>query len=253
MRIDINSDLGEGFGIYRAADDETILALVSSANIACGFHAGDPAIMDRTVRLALEQGADIGAHVGYADRQGFGRRPMAVDARELRLMTLYQLGALRAIAEAAGHRLTHANFHGALGNLSFVDADVAKALLGAMRDFDRDLTFVALPHTEAERAAQRHGLRVVRSFLADRAYDTRGLLVSRATPGAVVKDPQAIRARIVRLLQAGEIETIDGTVIPMAAESILVHSDTPGAVALGQTIRAAVTEAGAEIVPLSQL
>lgn len=253
MKIDINSDLGEGFGIYRAADDDTILSLVSSANIACGFHAGDPVIMDRTVRRALEQGADVGAHVGYADRQGFGRRHMAIDAHELRLMTLYQLGALRAIAEAAGHRMTHANFHGALGNLSFVDADVAEALLGAMHDFDRNLTFVALPNTEAERAAQRYGLRVVRSFLADRAYDARGLLVLRATPGSVVKDPQAIRERIIRLLQAGEITTIDGSVIPMRVESILVHSDTPGAVTLGRTIRDAVIEAGAEVVPLSRL
>ncbi|OWJ79699.1 hypothetical protein CDV49_05145 [Haematobacter genomosp. 1] len=253
MKIDINSDLGEGFGIYQAADDDAILSLVSSANIACGFHAGDPVIMDRTVRRALQLGVDVGAHVGYADRQGFGRRAITMDRRELELMTLYQLGALRAIAEAAGHRMTHANFHGALGNLSFVDAEVADALLGAMRAFDRDLAFVALPNTEAERAAQRHGLRVARSFLADRAYDRRGLLVSRATPGSMVKDPQAIRDRVIRMIQAGEIETIEGDVIPMTAESILVHSDTPGAVRLGETIQAAVLEAGAQIVPLSSL
>ncbi|MCK8787782.1 5-oxoprolinase subunit PxpA [Roseomonas sp. NAR14] len=253
MKIDINSDLGEGFGIYGAADDAGILALVSSANIACGFHAGDPVIMDRTVRLALERGADVGAHVGYADRQGFGRRPMTIDRRELELMTLYQLGALRAIAEAAGHRLTHANFHGALGNLSFVDAEVAEVLLRAVRTFDRDLTFLALPGTEAEKAAERHGLRVVRSFLADRAYDRRGLLVSRAVPGSVVKDPARIQERITRLLGDGTLETIDGGVLRMTVDSILVHSDTPGAVQLGQTIRAAVLEAGAEITPLSRL
>ncbi|PZP41749.1 MAG: LamB/YcsF family protein [Azospirillum brasilense] len=253
MKIDINSDLGEGFGIYSAADDAGILTLVSSANIACGFHAGDPVIMDRTVRLALERGADVGAHIGYADRQGFGRRPMSIDARELELMTLYQLGALRAIAEAAGHRLTHANFHGALGNLSFVDAEVAEVLLRAVRVFDRDLIFLGLPGTEAEKAAERHGLRVVRSFLADRAYDQRGLLVPRSVMGSVVKDPGRIHDRITRLLGDGTLETIDGGVLRMSVDSILVHSDTPGAVQLGETIRSAVLSAGAQITPLSRL
>ena len=253
MRIDVNSDLGEGFGIYRAADDEAILALVTSANVACGFHAGDPVVMDETVRLAKAQGVDVGAHVGYADRQGFGRRPIPASHRELETMTLYQLGALRAVAEAAGVALTHANFHGALGNLSFVDADVADTLLKAVAAFDRDLVFLGLPNTQAERAAERHGLRVVRSFLADRAYDARGLLVSRGVSGALVKDPAAIRQRIVRLLHEGTLEAIDGTPIPMPVQSILVHSDTPGAVELGRTIRAAVLEAGAQIVPLSRL
>ncbi|ACL55924.1 LamB/YcsF family protein [Methylobacterium nodulans] len=251
-QIDVNSDLGEGFGPYKAADDEALLDLVSSANIACGFHAGDPVVMDRTVRLALARGVEIGAHVGYADRQGFGRRHIAVDHRELELMTLYQLGALQAIADAAGQRLTHANFHGALGNLSFVDADVADALLRAVRTFDRDLIFLALPNTEAERAAERHGLRVIRSFLADRAYDSRGLLVPRAVPGAVVRDPDRIAARITRLLQDGTVETIDGGTIRLDASSILVHSDTPGAVTLARIVVQAIREAGAEIVPLSQ-
>jgi 5-oxoprolinase (ATP-hydrolysing) subunit A len=253
MKIDLNSDLGEGFGIYSAADDEAILSLVSSANVACGYHAGDPVVMDRTVRLALDNGVDVGAHVGYPDRQGFGRRHMAFSAKELELMTLYQLGALQALAQAAGHKLSHVNFHGALGNLSFVDEEVADALLKAVRAFDRDLIFVALANTAAERAAKRHGLNVVRSFLADRAYDERGLLVSRAREGAVVKNPEKIRSRIIRLLQDGTVETIDGQHIKMSAQSILVHSDTPGAVALGQTIRAAVLEAGCKIARLSEL
>ncbi|MCM2502834.1 5-oxoprolinase subunit PxpA [Aureimonas altamirensis] len=253
MKIDINSDLGEGFGIYAAADDAAIIPLVSSANIACGFHAGDPVIMDRTVRLAARHGVDVGAHVGYPDRQGFGRKPFAMDSDELRTMVLYQLGAMRAITEAAGTRLSHANFHGALGNLSFVDADVAEVLLRALHAFDRDLTYVALPGTKAETIAQSLGLRVVRSFLADRAYDERGLLVSRGKAGAMVKDPASIRARIVRLLREGVVETIEGGTIPMQAQSILLHSDTPGAVELGNTIRAAVMEAGADITPMSQL
>ncbi|MEJ8310613.1 5-oxoprolinase subunit PxpA [Agrobacterium larrymoorei] len=253
MKIDINSDLGEGFGIYSAADDESILSLVSSVNVACGYHAGDPVVMDRTVQLALKNNVDVGAHVGYPDRQGFGRRHMAFSPRELELMTLYQLGALTAVADAAGHRLTHANFHGALGNLSFVDADVADALLKAVRAFNRDLIFVALPNTEAEKAARNHGLNVVNSFLADRAYDERGLLVSRGKQGSIVKDAVKIRERIIRLLQDGTVVTADGQEIAMSVQSILVHSDTPGAVQLGETIRSAVLEAGAEIVSLSRL
>ncbi len=253
MKVDINSDLGEGFGIYKAADDESIMALVSSANVACGFHAGDPVVMDRTVRLALQHNVDVGAHIGYADRQGFGRRRIALEKRELELLALYQLGALRAIAEAAGHRLTHANFHGALGNISFVDADVADVLLKAVRTFDRELIFIALSNTEAEKAALRFGLKVVRSFLADRAYDNRGLPVSRNIEGSVIKDPVKIRERIIRILQDGTVETIDGESIKMAAESILIHSDTPGAVELGKAIRDSVIEAGAEIAPVSLL
>jgi UPF0271 protein len=209
--------------------------------------------MDRTVQLALKNNVDVGAHVGYPDRQGFGRRNMAFSPRELELMTLYQLGALTAVADAAGHRLTHVNFHGALGNLSFVDADVADALLKAVRTFNRDLIFVALPNTEAERAARNHGLNVVNSFLADRAYDERGLLVSRGKQGSIVKDPVKIRERIIRLLQDGTVATADGQEIQMSVQSILVHSDTPGAVQLGETIRSAVLEAGAEIVSLSRL
>ena len=242
--IDLNSDLGEGYGAWRMADDPAMLGLVSSANIACGAHAGDPVVMAETLRLAAERGVSAGAHVGYPDRAGFGRRPMALTARELEVQTLTQLGALTALADAAGQRLTHANFHGALGNLSFADADVARVLIGALRQFDRDLAFIGLPHTAAAIEAERQGLRLVRSFLADRAYTPEARLVARGQPGAVIHDAEAVRARIIRVLREGVVAAIDGTEVRMPVESILIHSDTPGAVGLAAQIRSAVEAAG---------
>ncbi len=242
--IDLNSDLGEGFGPYRIADDDAILDIVSSANIACGVHAGDPMIMDKTIREAAKRGVLVGAHIGYPDREGFGRRPMPLSLKELELLTITQLGALSAVASNAGTALSHANFHGALGNLSFVDRDVARTLIGAMKAFDPRLKFVGLPHTEATRAAEEQGIAVVRSFLADRAYTAQGILVSRSQPGSVVKEHRAVAERVRRMLAEGVVEAIDGTLVPMPAESILIHSDTAGAVTLAETIRKAVLEAG---------
>jgi 5-oxoprolinase (ATP-hydrolysing) subunit A len=245
--IDLNSDLGEGFGPYRIAEDEALLDIVSSANVACGGHAGDPCVMDETVRSAMARGVVVGAHIGYPDREGFGRRAMSMSHRELELMTIAQLGALRAIAEHAGARLTHANFHGALGNLSFVDEDVARTLIGAVRAFDRDLVFVGLPHTKAALEAERQGLRLVRSFLADRGYTPAGLLAPRSTEGALVKDLGKVRERVARVLAEGEVEAIDGSRLRLEADSILVHSDTPGALALARTIAEAVAAASCEV------
>ncbi|MBV7483807.1 LamB/YcsF family protein [Bordetella sp. BOR01] len=245
--IDINSDLGEGFGDYVMADDAAILELITSANVACGFHAGDFMTMHETAVLAKKNGVSIGAHVGYPDRQGFGRRHIAYTAKELELMTLYQLGALSAIAEHAGTRLTHANFHGALGNLSFVDDQVALAALRAFKAFDPGLKFVALPHTAAYRAAQKLGLDIVASFLADRAYTPDGVLVSRKTAGAVIHDPALVRERVQRVLQEGKVRAIDGTDLDMPADSILVHSDTRGAIEIARTIRQAAEDIGCRI------
>lgn len=249
--IDLNSDLGEGFGDYVMADDAALLEIVSSANVACGFHAGDPVTMHAVARLAVARGVCIGAHIGYPDRQGFGRRHIAYEPKELELMTLYQLGALRAIVESVGGRLTHANFHGALGNLSFVDYEVAATVLRAVRTFDRGLKFVALPFTEAFKAAQDLGIETVTSFLADRAYTREGLLVSRKQPGAVIHDPEAIRERVRRVLEEGRIETVDGDAIEMKVDSILVHGDTADALEIARGIRDAAIEAGYEIRPLA--
>ena len=168
--IDVNSDLGEGFGPYRIAPDADLMPLITSANIACGAHAGDPLIMDETVSLAQTNKVRVGAHIGYPDRENFGRRMMTMTLKELELMTVTQLGALAAIAAHRGAQLTHANFHGALGNLSFADADVARTLIKAMKSFDPSLKFIGLADTEASRIAEEEGIEVVYSFLADRGY-----------------------------------------------------------------------------------
>ncbi len=250
-KIDVNSDLGEGFGPYRIADDEAMLGIVSSVNVACGFHAGDPTIMRSTVRAALARGVAVGAHVGFDDRAGFGRREMRLDAGELEALTLYQIGALHAFAAAEGARVMHVTAHGALGNMSFVDADVAGALAGAVKAFDPGLIVVTLPGCEAAKAAEAAGLRVARLFLADRAYDDAGLLVSRKLPGSVIEDVSAIERRVTELLTAGTIATISGGSIAAEVESILVHGDTPGAVEVATAVRRAIGAAGAEIESLA--
>lgn len=243
-QIDLNTDLGEGYGAWKMADDPAMLDIVSSANIACGAHAGDPVVMAATIRDACQRGVSPGAHIGYPDRQGFGRRPMALNHRELEVLTLTQLGALAALAEAEGTRLTHANFHGALGNLSFADEAVARTLIGAVCMFDRDLAFVGLPHTAAAMEAERQGLRLVHSFLADRAYTPQARLVPRNVDGSVIHDEDEVAARITRVLTEGTVQAIDGTIISMPVDSILIHSDTKGAIGLAKRIRAAVIGAG---------
>ena len=252
MDIDLNADLGEGYGPWRMGEDEAMLALISSANVACGFHAGDPLIMERTARLALKRGVDVGAHVGFPDRQGFGRRAMQIDTDELAAMVTYQLGALAGIARAAGHRMTHMSFHGALGNMAAADAALAGPLLRAIAAFDAELIISSSSSRAIEGAAADCGLRVASAFLADRAYDDDGLLVPRKLPGSVIKDEAAVLARVRRLLQDGTILTHSGKPLAMPVRSILVHGDTPGAVALAHTIRREVEASGGRIVPISQ-
>ncbi|OHV79535.1 LamB/YcsF family protein [Ensifer sp. LCM 4579] len=252
MRIDINADLGEGFGPYSIADDEALMPLITSANIACGYHAGDPVIMDRTVRLAQENGVDLGAHVSFPDRMGFGRRVIQMDATEIEKHVLYQLGALDAFARVTGQRIRHVNPHGALGNLASADAKTAEALVTAVRQFDPEIRFLVLPGSALEEAANAAGLSCWRLFLADRAYAKDGQLAPRALPGAVIKDEAAVLARLLKLLRDGVVVTIDGETIDMPVHSILVHSDTPGAAALAHAIRKALDDVGAAIVPLSK-
>jgi len=252
MDIDLNADLGEGYGPWRMGEDEALLDLLSSANVACGFHAGDAAIMDRTVRLALARGVDVGAHVGFPDRQGFGRRVMQIDTAELATMVTYQLGALAGIARAAGHRMTHMSFHGALGNLAAADAALAGPLVKAVAAFDPELIVSSSSSRAIEGAAARCGLRVATTFLADRAYDDEGLLVPRKLPGSVIKDESTVLERVRRLLAEGTVVTYGGAVLRMNASSILLHGDTPGAVQLARTIRSEIENAGARIVPISR-
>jgi UPF0271 protein len=252
MQIDLNADLGEGFGPWRMGEDEALLEVVSSANVACGFHAGDPAIMERTARLARERGIDVGAHVGFPDRQGFGRRVMHIPAAELAAMVVYQLGALDGLCRANGHRMTHMSFHGALGNMAAADAALADPLLQAVAAFNPKLIVSSSSSQAIEQAAARHGLAVATTFLADRAYDDQGLLVPRKLPDSVIQDEGIVLARVRQLLQAGTVTTYSGATLRMQARSILLHGDTPGAVELARTIRGEIEASGGRIVPISR-
>lgn len=252
MDIDLNADIGEGFGPWRMGDDEGLLDVLSSANVACGFHAGDPLIMDRTVRRAGALGVDIGAHVGFPDRQGFGRRVMQIDADELAAMVTYQLGALAGIAKAAGQRMTHMSFHGALGNLAAADAVLAGVLVRAVAAFDPALIVSSSSSAAIEGAAAANGLRVATTFLADRACDEQGLLIPRKLPNAVIHDQAQVLARVRRLLAEGTVVSYAGQVITMRPRSILVHGDTPGALALALAVRREIEDAGGRVVPISK-
>ncbi len=253
MQIDLNADLAEGYGQWRIGDDDALLDVLSSANLACGFHAGDPLIMERTVKAALERGVDIGAHVGFPDMQGFGRRPMQIDSEELAAMVIYQLGALEGIARAVGHRMTHMSFHGALGNMAAADSAVAAPIIAAVARFDPSLIIVSSTSRAIEDAATSCRLRVATTFLADRAYDRSGLLVPRRLPNAVIHDEATVLDRVRRLLREGLVTTYDGRALPMNVQSILVHGDTPGAVALARAIRGEIEAAGGRVVPVSRM
>jgi len=253
MDIDLNSDMGEGFGAYRIGEDEALMQIVSSANVACGYHAGDPVIMDKTARLALANGVDLGAHVGFPDLMGFGRRPMQCDPAELARYVLYQLGALAGIASVAGHRVTHMSFHGALGNMAAADYALAEPLVEAVAAFDRKLIVSVSTNTQIERAAHKFGLKIATTFLADRAYTDDGDLVSRKLPGAVIKDPDAVLQRVKRLLDDGVITSITGKKLPIKVQSILLHGDTPGAVDNARAIRREIESGNGRIVPISRL
>ncbi|MFK8082629.1 MAG: LamB/YcsF family protein [Granulosicoccus sp.] len=252
MNIDINADLGEGYGPYTIADDPSIMANISSANVACGYHAGDPVIMDRTIRLAKEHGVDLGAHVSFPDRMGFGRRKMEMAHSELESHVLYQLGALDGLARPVGHRITHMNPHGALGNLASSDRETAEALARATLAFDPDIAFLVLPGSALDIAAQERGGRCVRLFLADRGYLANGQLAPRGQTGALIHDPEDVVTRVIKVIESREIETVDGTVIPMPVQSILLHSDTKGAVELSLQLKRGITDRGFDITPLSQ-
>lgn len=253
MEIDLNADVGEGFGPWRMGDDGALLDVISSANIACGYHAGDPVIMDATVRLAAEKQIDIGAHVGFPDLMGFGRRQIDANPLELATYVLYQLGALAGIAKAAGQKLTHMSFHGALGNMAAADILLAEPLVRAVANFDKELIISVSTGTAIERVADKLGMRVATSFLADRAYDASGNLVSRKLPGAVIHDPDAVMRRVLQVLQSRTVTSIEGQTLPMKVQSILLHGDTQGAVSLAQAVRQAIETGGGKVVPLSRL
>lgn len=242
--VDLNSDMGEGFGAWRIGDDAAILAIVTSANVACGFHAGDPDVMAQTFASARQRGVAVGAHPGYADLPGFGRRVIPHSVAEIERLVAYQIGAAMAVSAYAGHPITYVKAHGALGNQTQTDPEVAGAVSRAIKAVDPRLTCLAIALGAQERIARDMGLKVVSEIFADRAYRPNGHLVSRMLPGAVIHDPAEAAARVVRMVQAGAIETTAGTSLPTAIESICVHSDTPTSIAIAGQVRAALEGAG---------
>jgi UPF0271 protein len=249
MRIDINSDLGEGFGRYTCGDDDALLAIVTSANVACGFHAGDPEIMAHTYKVAKANGVAVGAHCGFPDLWGFGRRAMPFSAAEIERLVAYQIGAAQALAGYAGHRITHVNAHGTLGNLSETDADVAGAVARAIAAVDRNLSALAIARSEQVRAAERAGLRVFSQIYADRAYTEAGTLVPRAQPGAVIHDADKAAARVVAMLEAGALITVSGAKLQTPIDSVCVHGDSPDAITMAKMVREKLKAAGATVAP----
>jgi len=249
-RVDLNSDLGEGFGAYRLGPDEALLELISSANVACGFHGGDPRVMERTVAACRERGVGVGAHPGFPDLVGFGRRELLATADEVRTDVLYQIGALAAFCRAAGVPLRHVKAHGALYNRAVRDPALAEAIAAAVHAYDSSLIFLAQPGTALFAAAEAAGLPTAREGFADRAYNPDGTLVSRRLPGAVIDDPEAAAERARRLVVEGRLTAIDGTELTLTIDSLCLHSDTPGALAMARAIRRRFDEAGIAVRPL---
>ena len=242
--MDLNSDLGEGYGRWTLGDDAALLEIVTSANVACGFHAGDPATIDRTVRAAVERGVAVGAQVSYPDLVGFGRREIDVPPGDLTADVLYQLGALEAFARAAGSRVRYVKAHGALYNRIVRDPVQAAAVAEAIRRYDPALPLLTLPGSAAAAAAAEAGVQAVGEGFADRAYTGDGRLVSRREPRAVLEDPGRVAARAARMATEGRVGTVDGGEVAVEVRSLCVHGDTPGAVELARAVRAALEEAG---------
>ncbi|BCJ38975.1 UPF0271 protein [Actinocatenispora thailandica] len=249
--MDLNSDLGEGFGRWTLGDDDALLTIVTSANVACGFHAGDPATMRRVCAGAAAQGVAVGAQVGYRDLAGFGRRRIDYDPAELTDDVLYQLAALDGFCRVAGTRVTYVKPHGALYNTAVRDEAQATAVARAVAEYDPSLPVLGLPGSALLRCAAEAGLRTVAEGFADRGYAPDGTLVSRREPGALVTDPDEVVARALRMAVGGEVVAVNGATLPIAIDSLCVHGDTPGAVALAERLRTALTEAGLSLTPFA--
>ena len=253
MKVDLNCDMGEGFGPWKMGDDEGMLAIVTSANVACGWHAGDPDIMVRTAEVAKRNGVSIGAHPGFRDLWGFGRRVIRGDSMEsLERSIAYQIGAMQACAALAGHKVTHVKAHGALGNLTNDEDDFALALGRAIKGVDPSLVMVVMPTLPTERVAEKLGLPMAREVFADRTYDDTGNLTSRKKQGSVLHDAEFASERMLRWLQEKAIETVNGKRIPVEIDTICVHGDEPTAVAMARTLRTKLEGAGIAIAPFAR-
>ncbi len=251
--INVNADCGESFGPWVMGDDEALLPLVASANVACGGHAGDPLVMTRTVRLARSLGVEVGAHPGYPDLQGFGRRPIPMSAEEIRAMLLAQIGALEAIARAEGVKLAYVKPHGALNNQACIDCAVAEAVVEAVVAWDPSSILLAPVASQLAQVGEERGLRVAYEVFVDRRYAADGTLVPRSQPEAVLHDPIECVAQVARFFAAGGIVTADGTVLRMPFHSLCVHGDSPEAIATARALRAWLQAQGVAVVPLAHL
>jgi len=252
-RIDLNSDVGESFGVYTLGLDEEVIPLISSANIACGFHAGDPGVMRRTISSANRHGVALGAHPGFPDRVGFGRRYMDATLQEIQDDVAYQVGALQAFAALQEKRLQHVKPHGGLYNMAARNPGILDAMAEVLAGLDRDLILVAMAgpnRDEIEAVGRRHSIRIAFEFFADRAYNRDGSLVSRRKADAVLHDSQAVSDRVIRMVTDGLVTAEDGSEIALEAHTICVHGDNPKAVALVRGIRSALLDSGIEVVPM---
>lgn len=253
MRLNVNADLGEGYGAWDIGDDMALLDVVASANVACGFHAADPSVMRRTLEAAKARGVSVGAHPGFPDIQGFGRRRIEMDPRDLENAVAYQIGALMGMAALVGVEVTHVKPHGALSNMAAVREDYAAAIGRAIRGVDAGLIWLALSGSAMERAGRDLGLAVAREAFADRHYDDEGNLAARALPGTVIRDAEAAAARVRAIVREGAITSMSGKRLALPFESLCVHGDEPTAVAVARACRAALEAEGVEVVALPSL
>jgi len=250
--IDMNSDLGESYGQYVIGNDEEVLKYVTSVNVACGFHAGDPYVMEKTVEKALENNVAVGAHPGFPDVRGFGRRPMAISPEDARADVIYQISALNGFMKAAGGKLQHVKPHGAFYNMAAIDYTIARAIAEAVYDVDSDLILMGLAGGELVKAGKEVGLKTASEVFADRTYTSEGILVSRKEKGAVIHDKHQAASQIVHIIQNGKVKAVDGTEVEIEADSICVHGDNDEAVELVKHLRTTLLDADVTIQSLTK-
>jgi len=251
MQIDLNADLGESFGPWRMGQDEALMTSITSANVACGFHAGDPSVMRATIRLAKQHGVAVGAHPGFPDLVGFGRREMRLSTAEVEDLVLYQLAAIAGVAGAEGVRLQHVKAHGALYNMAARDAALARAIARAVATFDRTLILLGLPNSALLHEGHAAGLRIAAEVFADRTYEADGSLTPRRTPGSVIHDPARVVERAVAMITSNQVTATDGRVVSLRGDTICLHGDTPAAGELGHQLRAGLESAGIRVAALA--
>lgn len=252
--LDLNCDMGESFGPYVIGDDVAMLDLVTSANVACGFHGGDPVVMRRTIRMARARGVAVGAHPAFADLYGFGRRRISGERPEdLETQLIFQIVAMQGMCALESHPMTHVKTHGALNNMAATDPEIAAVCARAVHAVDPSLVYVAIPYSESARAAERLGLRVAAEIYADRTYADTGMLTPRSAPDAVIHDPAQSRDQVLEMVLAGMIPTTGGQRLPVEAATLCLHGDTPGAPLIARTLRSALEENGVTITRLASV